>query len=221
MVVNEGFITHSMSASSRSQSCRIVAGFLLALGSLPRVSTFPPAMAAIGKAKTPNRISVVPVVSKCSQYSYDFDMASWREQQASLSHAEYDHSSSRNHDAPELGEPTATPSTALVEEGLERIYPLQDLGSRNARSRTDGYWTFISRGEEPPQSLTYGEFDIPFFANLLVAAAKHFPSDQFASDDRSSQYSIWDGKVFCDLGSGAGRILYAAAALHPWKMCRG
>ena len=32
----------------------------------------------------------------------------------------------------------------------------------------------------------------------------------------------WSNKTFCDIGSGAGRLVLAAAALHPeWKVCRG
>lgn len=32
----------------------------------------------------------------------------------------------------------------------------------------------------------------------------------------------WKNKVFCDIGSGAGRLVITAAALHPnWKVCKG
>lgn len=32
----------------------------------------------------------------------------------------------------------------------------------------------------------------------------------------------WSGKTFVDIGSGMGRLVFAAAALHPsWKLCRG
>lgn len=39
---------------------------------------------------------------------------------------------------------------------------------------------------------------------------------QYTNDDN------WDGKVFVDIGSGTGRLVFAAAALHShWKKCRG
>ena len=55
------------------------------------------------------------------------------------------------------------------------------------------------------QQLVYGEFDLELFSKLLEAAR---PSMQ---------------ETFCDLGSGAGRLVLAAALLHPqlWKICIG
>ena len=46
-----------------------------------------------------------------------------------------------------------------IQDGLNKLYPDEDLSSRNDRSRTDGNWSFISKGEEPDQGLTYGEFE--------------------------------------------------------------
>jgi hypothetical protein len=92
---------------------------------------------------------------------------------------------------------------------LDRIYPPTDLSKRNAVSRADGYWPYIKEGSEPPLALTYGEFDFPFFADIL---------------DKANQYveGSWDGKVFCDIGSGTGRLVISAAALHPgFRLCRG
>jgi len=103
-----------------------------------------------------------------------------------------------------------------VLSGLDRLYPPQGLHIRNAASRTDGYWKFISQGEEPPMDLTYGEFDFHFFAQLLDRAHYHF----FQHD--TQRPLSWEGKVFADLGSGTGRLVLGAAALHPgWKVCRG
>lgn len=103
-----------------------------------------------------------------------------------------------------------------VLSGLNELYPPQGLHIRNAASRTDGYWKFISQGEEPPMDLTYGEFDFHFFAQLLDRAHHHY--FQYAAQRPTS----WDGKVFTDLGSGTGRLVLGAAALHPgWKVCRG
>jgi len=102
-----------------------------------------------------------------------------------------------------------TYSTVL--EGLHVIYPPSELEKRNAASRSDGYWPFIQEGKEPPEQLTYGEFDFYFFAELLDKACEYCPGGEIS----------WDGKVFCDIGSGAGRLVLAAAALHRWKLCRG
>jgi hypothetical protein len=101
-----------------------------------------------------------------------------------------------------------------VESGLDVLFPPEDIGDRNFISRKDGYWSFVYKGEEPDKALVYGEFEVGFFAQLLDRAAHHF------SD--SSMDNNWDDRVFCDLGSGAGRLVIGAAALHPgWKLCRG
>lgn len=98
-----------------------------------------------------------------------------------------------------------------VLQGIHTLYPPADLQMRNAASRTDGYWTFVQKGEQPPKSLNYGEFDFYFFASLLDRALTHHGSAD-----------SWSGKVFCDIGSGTARLVVSAAALHPqWKLCRG
>ena len=92
---------------------------------------------------------------------------------------------------------------------LSFLYPPEGLSDRNAISRTDGYWKFISVGEEPPQTLTYGEFDFLFFADLLDKVLSMHGGN--ASE-----------KTFIDIGSGTGRIVIGAAALRPeLKLCRG
>eukprot|EP00549_Striatella_unipunctata_P025562 CAMPEP_0118700714 /NCGR_PEP_ID=MMETSP0800-20121206/16760_1 /TAXON_ID=210618 ORGANISM="Striatella unipunctata, Strain CCMP2910" /NCGR_SAMPLE_ID=MMETSP0800 /ASSEMBLY_ACC=CAM_ASM_000638 /LENGTH=325 /DNA_ID=CAMNT_0006601377 /DNA_START=1047 /DNA_END=2024 /DNA_ORIENTATION=+ len=104
-----------------------------------------------------------------------------------------------------------------VLEGLQRLYPPQDLTTRNAASRTDGYWPFISRGEEPPSDTVYGEFDFYFFAELVDKACHYHAQGRYGSSSPT-----WDNCVFCDIGSGAGRLVIGAAALHPQlKICRG
>mmetsp|Transcript_3916 Transcript_3916/g.5978 ORF Transcript_3916/g.5978 Transcript_3916/m.5978 type:complete len:461 (-) Transcript_3916:11-1393(-) len=100
---------------------------------------------------------------------------------------------------------------STVLEGLHKIYPPSDLEKRNAASRSDGYWPFIQEGKDPPKQLTYGEFDFYFFAELLDKAHGYCPEGG----------ASWDGNVFCDIGSGTGRLVLAAAALHSWKLCRG
>ena len=103
-----------------------------------------------------------------------------------------------------------------VLQGLDVLYPPASLDSRNAMSRRDGYWPFLQRGNDPPPpSLTYGEFDFYFFAQLLDRVLQY-------ADGPRGDTNGWNDKTFCDLGSGTGRLVLAAAALHPgWKLCRG
>lgn len=103
--------------------------------------------------------------------------------------------------------------------GLHKLIPPEELEQRNAVSRSDGYWPFIRTGEEPPLQLTYGEFDFYFFAELLDRAWEHYCD--FPSHPKGGE--VWKNQVFIDVGSGAGRLVLAAAALHPtgWSQCRG
>jgi len=106
---------------------------------------------------------------------------------------------------------------ASVLSGMHKIFPPQDLEQRNALSRSDGYWPYIQKGSDPPKQFTYGEFDVYFFAELLDTAYKIY----FNKDDQKAQKD-WQSKTFVDIGSGMGRLVLAAAALHPgWKTCRG
>lgn len=123
--------------------------------------------------------------------------------------------------------PTADPdkisksgtSYATVLQGLHQLYPPIDLAKRNAASRTDGYWPFIQKGQDPPEQLTYGEFDFYFFAELLDRAQDLYYQGNSNKDENPPS---WNDKTFCDIGSGAGRLVMAAAALHPgWRLCRG
>ena len=84
---------------------------------------------------------------------------------------------------------------------FERLFPMADINLRNAASRTDGYWPFVGRKEEPPTQLTYGEFPLEFFTAAVDRAVA------LSGIDRTSA-------TFCDIGSGAGRlVLWAAATL--------
>ena len=55
--------------------------------------------------------------------------------------------------------------------------------------------------------LTYGEFDLHGFYEALDCAVDGLPDLQSCT--------------FCDLGSGAGRLVLAAAARYPWARCVG
>ncbi|KAL3781833.1 hypothetical protein HJC23_011142 [Cyclotella cryptica] len=128
-------------------------------------------------------------------------------------------------------------SVSAVSRGIDALYPPHELETRNAKSRSDGYWKFVERGEEPPKEFTYGEFDLEFFGQLLDRAWEYYvqgeaharanvahgvPSDSESSSNDSTCIIPWKEKVFCDIGSGMGRLVIAAAALHPnWKLCRG
>jgi len=81
---------------------------------------------------------------------------------------------------------------------------------RNAASRKDGYWPFISKKQEPPQALTYGEYPLPFFLELIEKA-----SDYAGLNGDYSQASM------ADLGSGTGRLVLWAAVNQRWKSCLG
>lgn len=115
--------------------------------------------------------------------------------------------------ATRLGE-TKTEASSFVDsvvECIDGLYPPQGLDQRIALSRKDGYWPFISTGEDPPQELVYGEFDVGLLDESLQKARQLLPADTKDEDI-----------VFCDLGSGTGRLVLAAAALHPnWKKVKG
>ena len=91
---------------------------------------------------------------------------------------------------------------------FEKLFPSSELSMRNAASRKDGYWPFVGRKEEPPLELTYGEFPLPFFSKVMEKARAH------------AALGAGDG-VFCDLGSGAGRLVIWAAAIDTWSEVRG
>jgi len=101
-------------------------------------------------------------------------------------------------------------SIQQVVDAIEDLYPSAALDQRIALSRKDGYWPFIRKGEDPPQEFVYGEFDLEFFTQVVERATSYC-----AEEDG------WKDKVFCDLGSGTGRLVLTAAALYPWRVCRG
>lgn len=108
----------------------------------------------------------------------------------------------------------------LVQKGIDDLYPPKELSSRNAKSRTDGYWKYVERGETPPLEYTYGEFDLLFFGDLLDRAWEYYQNT--SSTDDVSYTKPWEKKTFFDIGSGTGRLVIAAAAMHPhWRACKG
>lgn len=98
---------------------------------------------------------------------------------------------------------------AHVKTKLDTLYPPAELQQRTAASRTDGYWRYIQQGDDPPQCSVYGEFDFSFFANLLDSVLRY------------TELSSWENQVFTDLGSGTGRLVFGAALLYPFRLCRG
>jgi hypothetical protein len=93
-------------------------------------------------------------------------------------------------------------------KAFSSLFPEADYSLRNAASRTDGYWPFVSRKESPPKAFTYGEFPLPYFTRVTDRACELVGLD--AAD-----------AVLCDLGSGAGRLVLWAAATRKWKEVRG
>jgi hypothetical protein len=115
---------------------------------------------------------------------------------------------------------------------IDALYPPQGLDQRIALSRKDGYWPFISAGEDPPQELVYGEFDVALLEQALQRSLEILgrePKNIGKNDDddnnnnnNNNNSDDDDEIVFCDMGSGTGRLVLAAAALHPnWKLCKG
>jgi len=100
---------------------------------------------------------------------------------------------------------------SLIATFDKHLYPVADLDLRNAVSRTDGYWPYVAQKEAPPQALTYGEFPLPLFAQLVDRACAVAALDQEARQQA----------VFCDIGSGCGRLVLFAAAAAKWKAVRG
>mmetsp|Transcript_11264 Transcript_11264/g.13076 ORF Transcript_11264/g.13076 Transcript_11264/m.13076 type:complete len:500 (-) Transcript_11264:2219-3718(-) len=100
--------------------------------------------------------------------------------------------------------------------GLDNLYPPNELSQRISKSRSDGYWSYVEDGMKPSQELTYGEFDFYFFAELLDRACHHY----YRNEDNvkrlnNEQQNGLNGKTFVDIGSGTGRLVIGAAALHP------
>ena len=112
-----------------------------------------------------------------------------------------------------------------VISGINILYPPMELSNRNAISRTDGYWKYIKEGDEPPLEFTYGEFDIDFFGNLLDKAWEYYIDEggSVEGDAEAEEEKMpWQNKTFIDVGSGSGRLVLSAAALHPhFKVCKG
>ena len=74
-----------------------------------------------------------------------------------------------------------------------RAFSRQDLSEKEVEAKFGG----------APTWLTYGEFDLDGFFELLRAAAPR------------------EGETFVDVGSGCGRLVLAAALVHNWRACVG
>ena len=95
-----------------------------------------------------------------------------------------------------------------LQAAFESLFPSAELSMRNAESRKDGYWPFVSQKKEPPLAFTYGEFPLPFFTKAVQKACVH------------AGLAAGEG-TFCDLGSGAGRLVLWAAATRKWAKVMG
>lgn len=80
-------------------------------------------------------------------------------------------------------------------ESSSAAFARSSMSSRQIEASTE----FRSRHK----SLTYGEFDLPFFFQLLGLVRPR------------------PGEVFCDVGSGCGRLVLAAALAYPWECACG
>lgn len=109
-----------------------------------------------------------------------------------------------------------------VISAINKLYPPTELSNRNAISRSDGYWKYIKHGNEPPLEFTYGEFDIDFFGSLLDKAWECCTDGADVEEVDVEEQMPWQNKTFIDIGSGSGRLVLSAAALHPqFEVCKG
>jgi len=111
-------------------------------------------------------------------------------------------------------------------EQVNVLYPREEEYQRIQAARKDGYWPYISKKEEPPADFTYGEFPLPFFAELVDFAVVNYAKRDCAGDPGSGlnppRSNRCERMEFLDLGSGAGRLVLAAASMDTrWKRVRG
>ena len=92
---------------------------------------------------------------------------------------------------------------------FEKLFPADELSMRTASSRTDGYWPFVARKEEPPLAFTYGEFPLSQFTEAVDRACVH------------AGLEARHEATFLDIGSGAGRLVLWAAVTDEWKAVHG
>ena len=89
----------------------------------------------------------------------------------------------------------------------DSLYRSDEYMQRNGESRKDGYWKYVSAGEDPPLDFTYGEFPLPLFSRLVDRACE---LGGISSDGARRS------AVLADLGSGAGRLALWAAMTSTW-----
>lgn len=95
------------------------------------------------------------------------------------------------------------PADADVTSVIEALFGTER--SRQAFARQDRSMSEARERFSPNRKveLTYGEFDLPFFFALLR--------------DANPQ----PGELFCDVGSGCGRLVLAAAMMYSWRSAAG
>ena len=88
---------------------------------------------------------------------------------------------------------------------LSTVFKIFGSVSSNKPSRSRAFSSAEeAAADQHATDLTYGEFDLDFFAQLLLLASPR------------------TGEAFIDLGSGCGRVTCAAAVLHPtWRIAYG
>lgn len=94
------------------------------------------------------------------------------------------------------------PSPSEVTDVIDALFGTvssRQAFARQACAEEEVTQRFTSRSKE----LTYGEFDLDFFLALLRDAQPQ------------------PGESFCDVGSGCGRLVLAAALAHPWRRASG
>ena len=101
----------------------------------------------------------------------------------------------------------SSPPTSLREKKVHRWSSSRSLAHGRRREPSPDKTSQKKRSRRnhggAPTWLTYGEFDLDGFFELLRAAAPR------------------EGETFVDVGSGCGRLVLAAALVHNWRACVG
>ncbi|CAM9289307.1 unnamed protein product [Choristocarpus tenellus] len=109
------------------------------------------------------------------------------------------------------------------EQSDEKVDGASELASYDDRMsagrEAQGY---LSTGQLVPAAvidgaLTYGEFDFSFFASVVRDCLSIYADES----ENGSLEAEARKRVFCDLGSGCGRLVIGQALAWPWRCCKG